>query len=145
MTVRRADIRAIAVAAMLVVSSTALASTPAGSTVSDYHASCGGTGVKALDIDLRNSAYWNYTSFHVEPTGLARWASVSGSTMISELWGCTPWVYNYQVHSYAGIEDQLGCHDVSPGGYATGPTWDLEGHRRANRNLFHWVWYQCNW
>lgn len=105
------------------------------------------TGMSEMGYVLLNGAIGNRTSFHVIPSGIARWASVPDDWTPSELsrcisvWGPAPW----NVVSWQGIYDQYDCHDLSPGGIGTGGSWDLEGHRGATRNRWTWTRNTCNW
>lgn len=101
--------------------------------------------VDLLGVRLRHPAYGNRSVWHARPTNTARYGSVSDSRTPTELWGCTLWVYNYSVLSYQSLVDQFDCHDLSPGGVGTGPTWDLEGSRTATRNYWTWVRNNCGW
>ncbi len=101
--------------------------------------------VDYLGVRLRHPVYGNRSVWSAVPTYTARYYSVSDSLTGTELWGCTYWVYNYNVLSYQSLIDQFDCHDMSPGGVGTGPTWDLEGSRPATRNYYTWVKTRCGW
>lgn len=109
------------------------------------HCYSSNVGVDRLAVTLRHKSYHDRSVWHVVPTHGARTGNVSDKKLTKELWGCTRWVYRYNVKEYEAIVDQLHCHDLAPGGYGTGPTWDLEGSRGKTRNRWTWIYNKCNW
>ena len=98
----------------------------------------------ASGIDWSNPNYGNRAVIVLWPEWQVRLTAASPG-MVDEMYGCLPWGWWYaNVRSWAGIEDQLKCHDLAPLGIGTGPTWDLEGSR-STASVTTWVSQKCNW
>jgi hypothetical protein len=92
-----------------------------------------------------NYAKSEFNAFHVVPSGYARyWGTVHQDTWLREFKRCVI-TEKYKAKSEQGLIDQLRCHDYAPGGYRTGPTWDLEGIRGPNDSRLDWINTRCAW
>jgi hypothetical protein len=104
----------------------------------------GNTAVYGVGVVWSHPGYYGSTVIRAVPSGWARYGDVLDDWTPDELGRCLP-AATWNINSWQGIYDQFDCHDVSPGGIGTGPTWDLEGHRPGNRDIDTWIMTKCSW
>ena len=99
------------------------------------------------NIGISYQANGGYDTIHLEPSFWGEWFA-STNQIYDAMIRC----FKRELHMWPHVDNwdsifqQLDCHVLGQLSGQTGPTWDLEGHRRSNT---FWIWsvllHRCNW
>ena len=99
------------------------------------------------NIGISYQANSGYDTIHLEPSIWGEWVASPGDIYNAMITCFKRELHMWpHVYSWDSIFQQLHCHALGQFSGQTGPTWDLEGHRRSNT---FWIWgvlsHRCNW
>ena len=99
------------------------------------------------NIGISYQVNGGYDTIHLEPSFWGKWYA-SSNQIYDAMISC----FKRELHMWPHVDNwdsiyqQLVCHALGQYTGQTGPTWDLEGHRRSNT---FWIWtvlsHRCNW